>query len=346
MKAYQPNFNDPRIIKAVERALTFVEQYTKASQKKWISSRELYKHFGNTSRQPGKYLKEQLLIVADPYYNPETGVCKKYVRNDLAIQEIRTACGLVGVLPSLTADLEQQLDTGEFKYTEKSDRLYNPLQFIPKQVRGSLLANRGYRYHYDIEAAAPTLLIQKARKLNPSLDIPYLEYYTQNRSQVRQAISMDCNISPSQVKFVINAILQGGVISRWQGNKIYQELNYNSDTIIRLQNNLLVRDIKKDISLMWKSLKTEFSERMITDKNGKIRRKSLSGRDKSSLYRELETQVGKSIRKILKKNRIQSLWIHDGWCCDRFIDPIYVQTEVRRTTGYSVKLEWNIYEEL
>jgi hypothetical protein len=173
-----------------------------------------------------------------------------------------------------------------------------------------------------------------------------LEYYTQNRSQVRQAIALDCKISENQVKFVINAMLQGGVLSRWQGNQIYQELNYNDDSIIRLQHNSLVQAIKQDISLMWKSLKSEFSERHIVTRNGNTRRKALSGRDKSGLYRLLETEVGKSIRKILKKNKIKSLWIHDGWCCNRSIDPMYVQTEVRRTTGYSIKLEWNIYEEL
>lgn len=342
---YSPNFNDSRILSTTQKALNFVELYTKATQKKWLSSRELYKHFGNTSRQPGRWLKEQLLIVADKYYNPETGVCMKYYKNTQGVAQVRQLAGLSDYVPQVTDELEEQLDTGNFEYLEKSDRLYNPLQFIPKQARGTLLANKGYRYHYDIEAAAQTLLIQRAQKLNQKLSLDNLKAYTENRTEVRNAIAKDCEITPTQVKFVITAILQGGVISRWQGNKIFEQLNYNCDAVIRLNNNPTLTGIKRDISQMWKTLKSEFSVRYITDKNGRTRKKSLSGRDKSSLYRALEKEVGDVVRTNLKKNKIKALWIHDGWCCDKFVNPLDVELEVRRQTGYCVRLECNIYED-
>ena len=345
MAKYSPNFNDSRVINTTQKALNFVELYTKTTQKKWISSRELYKHFGNTSRQPGRWLKDKLLIVADRYYNPETGVCMKYYKNTKGIQQVRELAGLTDYIPQISDTLEEQLDSGNFEYTEKSDRLYNPLQFIPRPIRSTLLANKGYRYHYDIEAAAQTLLIQRAQKSNPKLSLANLKHYTENRTLVRQSIAKDCEISEQQVKFVITAILQGGVISRWQGNKIFQELNYNCDAIIRLNNNQQVAAIKQDISQMWKALKSEFSVRMITDKNGKTRKKSLSGRDKSGLYRVLEKEVGDVVRKFLKKNKVKSLWIHDGWSCNKFVNPLDVELEVRRQTGYCVRLECNIYED-
>lgn len=344
--AYQPNWNKKSTLKRVEKVLNFVELYTKTSQRKWISSQELYKHFGNTSRQPGKYLKEKLLIVADPYYNSNTGVCIKYLRNDAGVKEVKQLCGMLNFTPVLNAQLEEQLDTGNFDYKESSNRSFNGLQYIPKQIRGSLLSNKGYKYHYDIEAAAPTLLIQKAYNLNPSLDIQHLNFYTQNRSQVRQLIAQETGLSENQIKTVINGVLLGGRVSSWQGNKIFEQLNYSYPAVVSLKASVTFCQIKEDISVMWKSLKNDFPIRYQTDKNGRVTSKRLSAKDKSNMYFELESQIGNVIRKLLRKRKIRALWIHDGWCCDKMIDPIDVQDEVRRTTGYSIKLEWNIYKDL
>jgi predicted transcriptional regulator len=346
MKKYQPNFSDPRVIATTKRALNFVALYTKDASKVWISRNELYKHFGNTSRPLGQYLKQQLLIEADSYYNPLTGTCKKYMRNAEGMAAVEALAGLAPSSPTITPDLEQQITSGVFDYEEKSNRLYNPLQFIPKQVRGGILANHGYKYHYDIEAAAPTLLIQRAQQLDKTLQLVHLEHYTQNRSQVREQIAQASGVTTAQVKTVINGVLQGGALSCWQQAKIYRELNYDYRAIQALRNCQSLTDIRKDITKMWATLKQEFPQRYISDKSGRTRSQRLSAKDKSGLYRELENQVGVVIRRLLKKKKIQCLWIHDGWCCDKFIDPSDVELEVRRTTGYSLKLEWNKYEDL
>lgn len=345
MTKYQPNFSHARVIATAKRALSFVALYTRPNSRVWISRNELYKHFGNTSRPLGKYLKQLLLVEADKYYNPITGTCKKYTQNKLGVNQLQQLLGLEQSY-QLTPELEQQLETGEFEYDEKSNRLYNPLQFVTKQVRGSILANRGYRYHYDIEAAAPTLLIQRAKQLDPSLELPNLEYYTQNRSQVRDQISSATGINNQQVKTVINALLQGSKLSVWQGNQLYKELDYSYYAMNSLKENAVLGLIREDIRLMWKTLKQDFPQRYMINCNGKTISQRLSAKDKSGLYRELEDQVGKIIRKLLKKRKIQHLWIHDGWCCNGFINPDDVVDEVRRTTGYSLKLEWNKYEDM
>lgn len=342
---YAPNWSNPRVLKTAKKALSFVALYTSNSQKVWISRNELYRHFGNTSRPLGRYLKEHLLIEADSYYNAQTGTCKKYTKNALGFSQIKQLAGLTNFTPELSAEQEQQLASGDFDYSNKSNRSFNSLQYIPKAISGSLMANHGYVYYYDIEAAAPTLIMQRAKKLNPELDLSNLEYYTQNRSQLRQQIAQDCMISESQVKTVINGLLTGGVISCWQGGKIFKELNYSVNSVINLNHNPLVIGIKQDIKQLWQTLKQEFPVRYLEDKNGKSRRRRLSARDKSSLYFELESEVGDVIRRSLRKNKIKALWKHDGWCCDKFIDPIDVEREVKRLTGYSIKLDWNKYED-
>lgn len=346
MRNYQPNFSDPRVLTRVKKALTTVEQYTKSKRKSWISSKELYKHFGNTSRPLGKYLKEMLLTVADPYYNSETGICIKYTRNDEGFKQVMQLAGIDPNQYTISPELEQQLDTGDIDYNAKSDRLYNPLQYIPKQVRGSIMANKGYKYHYDIEAAAPNLLVQHAKKINPQLSVPNLDHYNQNRKQVREQIALACGISSEQVKSVINGVLQGGVVSCWQAGKVFQCLDYSYNAVTNLRHDQTYQGIQKDISKLWKTLKSEFPQRYLTDKNGITRSQRLSSKEKSKLYRELESEVGGVIRRLLKKRKIKCLWIHDGWCSDGFIDPLDVELEVKRLTGYSIKLEWNKYEDI
>jgi len=342
---YEPNFNDPRVQRTIKKSLNYVALYLKSNKTCWISRNEIYRHFGNTSRPLGRWLKDQLLIVADDYFNMNTGICKKYCRNEVNFQQLYRQLGMKDSLLTLSPELEQQLETGDFEYTEKSNRSHNTLQYVPKQVRGRVLANRGYQYHYDIEAAAPTLLIQRAHRLDPNLDLKHLEYYVNNRSQIRSVVALECNIKETQVKTLINALLQGAYITSWQGSKVFQELDYNYNSVINLKHNPTVQDIQQDIRHMWQVLKKEFPKEMITTLRGQVRAKRLSARDKSGLYRQLEAEVGEVIRRLLKKRKIKCLWIHDGWCSNGFIDPLDVEQEVRRTTGYSIKLEWNKYED-
>lgn len=342
---YAPNFQDPRIQRAARKALTFVELYTKSTDVSWISVKEIYRHFGNTTRPLGRWLKQQLLTVKDDYYNIATGQCKRYTKNSQGVQLVKELLNDPDFEPQLSQELRDQIESGDFAYEEKSHRLFNPVQFIPKRLRNSILHNKGYRYHYDIVAAAPNLLRQRALQLNPGLKTPALDQYLARRTQIRQQIAQQCQITENQAKTVVNALLQGGVISSWSTNKIFQELNYDYDAIKRLNNNEFICELKQDIREIWQSLRSEFPVRYLTDKSGKTRRRRLSGREKSELYRELESSVGVVIRRYLKKNKCKSLWIHDGWACDKAVDPNQIVQEVRRQTGFVIELDWTIYED-
>jgi hypothetical protein len=342
---YKPNFKDSRVSNTATRALNFVELYTKANQVSWITTSQLYKHFGNTHRPLGKWLFNKLLVVRDPYYNGLTGQCKKYSKNVVGVAELKQLLNCPDFKPSIDAELDQQLVSGTIVYQEKSNRLFNPLQYIPKVIRNDILANRGYRYHYDIKAAAPRLLYQRAQQLSPNLKLHHLDEFINNRSEIRQQIAKQCEITEDQAKTVINALLQGGVISSWISNKIFQDLHYNYDAIIKLKNNTTVISLKQDIKSLWVVLREELPVRYITDKNGKTRKRRVSGSDKSELYRRLEKDIGVVIQRLLKKHSLRYLWIHDGWVCDEVIDPSVIVTEVRIKTDYLIELDWTIYEE-
>jgi hypothetical protein len=283
------------------------------------------------------------MITTDNWFNAQTGQCKKYQLSVEGLNKIKALAGLEQFVPELSSDLSHQLESGEFEYTAKSDRIYNPIQQISKQTRGTLLANRGYRYNYDIEAAAPTLLLQRAQQIDHTQTFTALQHYVSNRSQVRSELAQQCEISQDKIKFVINAMLQGAVISCYQHGKIFQELDCDYNAIKKLQNNATVSALKTDIKLLWSILRRDLPEKHITLASGKTRRARLNGKDKSGYYRVIENQVGKVIQKTLRKQHIKFLWIHDGWCCDGIIDPREVETQVRRATGYTVKIDYEVF---
>jgi hypothetical protein len=333
--SYEPNWQHSRVRARTIKALAFVEQYTRSTRVDWLSIKEIYKHFGNTSRDLGRYLKEQLLEEADSYYNMTTGVCKKYRLNKQGHDRVRSCIGLEPTEPVVSDKIVEQVQSGQFLYQERSDRHYTAAQFIPKERRHTLLENHGYRYHYDIEAAAPTVLAQQAQLLKPKLKIPTLLLLISDRKSMRQQIAQESSVTEAKIKIAVNSILHGGILSRRLGNKTYMNLNYDSDAVIRLNNSPTMRLLKKDIAKMWQVLKPE-----MTPISGRI-----TPRDKASLYRSYENQIGKEIKKILARTKQRYLWIHDGWASDTCIDPIEIETRVRQLTGFKIKLDLEICEE-
>jgi len=343
---YTPNPKNKAFIKRANLAIEFVDKYVHSTPNwlytRWIDNPQ---HFGHSGNPLSRWLKQQLLICTDEYYNKDTGRCKEYVKNKDGYKQLIDM--LKGnILKHLTPIQQQQLDSGDFPYNNQTDRSFTWAQYIPRYRRNSILNNSGYQYHYDIEATAPTLLVQRAKTLNPDLAIPALEYYMNNRSEVRQRIALACFISEEQVKGVINSILQGGTISPWDQNKIFNKILSRSYSAVRLLNmNSDMINIKSDISSIWDILKADIPVRYKLNKKGLTVAVRINAKEKSSVYRALETQVGKSIRKYLKKQSLRVLWLHDGWSCDQVIDPNEIVRVVRQQTGYVIKLDWTIYEE-
>lgn len=342
--SYQPNPKNKAFIRRANLALEFVDKYVHSTpnflSSTWIENPQ---HFGSHRNELSAWLKQQLLICVDPHFNYLTGKCKKYIRNPAGYKE------LIDLLKGkivVSAEQQQQLDTGNFPYNNQSDRSFTSAQYIPRYKRNSILNNNGYRYHYDIEATAPTLLVQRARTLNPNLTIPSLEYYMNNRSEVRQRIAVACFISEEQVKAVINSILQGGTISPWDQNKIFNKILSRSYSAVRLLNtNSDISDLKRDINNLWDILRVDIPVRYKLNKQGLTVPVRVNAKEKASVYRALETQVARPIRKYLNKQSLRYLWLHDGWSCDQGVEPIEIVQVVRRQTGYVIKLDWTIYEE-
>ena len=340
----KPDFNDPRNRARALTAIQFAETFFKRNQSRAISRSLFYTNLGNTSRNPGAWLKNFLFEVADDHYNMATGQCKKYRVKPNSTQALRQQLGLEQ--ESDTApEIQEQIQSGEFEYQEKSDRYYNQVQFIPSGRRKRLLAENGYRYLYDIEAAAPTVLYQRAQQVNANFAAPALHNYILNRTQMRQQIAIEASVSVEQTKLVINAVLQGSVLSTYHASRLYHEMDYDYALIQRLKQSQTLTALRKDIKSLWQCLRGEFEREYYLDKNNVKKTKRLSSRDKSAYYRRLENEVARVIQKYLRQQRIRFLWVHDGWQSDNVIDPNELIARVRQQTGFVIQLDYTMLEE-
>jgi hypothetical protein len=340
---YQPNLNDPRNQRRLQMALDYVTTYVNPFKPVWLATRHIDKHFGQQQHALSKWLRKELLICVDESFNKDLGYCKKYIQNIDGINRHLKSIGYTPK-PAIAPEVEQQLASGDFEYEEKSNRLWNPLQQLPKRVKRPLLAQNGMNYSYDIQCCAPTLLLQYAQKCGLATPTPNMDAYLKDRSTIRKNIADDTGITVDDAKFVINALLQGGQISYHRESSISIRLNGNQHLIGKLKDNQYLLELREEIKSIWTCIKPTLPVRYLTDKNGKTRRCALNGRDKSGVYRSQEELVLKEIKRYLKKNKNKALLEHDGWTCEKIIDEVELRSYVKATTGYQIELECEIYE--
>jgi hypothetical protein len=283
----------------------------------------------NASAELHLWLKSKLLICTDPYYNFETGICKTYTKNRDGIKELSNRLNGVPIAPAL----QQQLDTGLFEYTEKSNRLWNPLQIIPKRFKRPLMVKNGYPYHYDICCAAPTLIRQYAGQLGLTKATPAIDLYIQDRTAVRQRIAQDGNIPEGVVKQVVNALFQGGKLGVNKDFTLYHLIG-DVSKIKWLQQDEFIVQLKKDIKVCWDVIKPSVTSNTLTP------------RDKSGVYMMLEKQVMSYVRRYMKKKKNLCLLEHDGWFCEKVIDLNELIPLIKSKTSFQLSVEWTIYDDI
>ena len=330
---YQPNFNYKTFQRRAHKAIEFVETYVFSTPVP-VSKTQIVKYFGQLQLPSAKWLKDQLLICTDSYFNRHTHQCKKYVRNRQGLTDLKTALGLTTV--GVTKEIEQQLATGVFEYVEKSNRLWNPLQYQPRRVKRPLLSKWGYNYNYDIVCAAPRLVLQYARKCGLTKPTPLMDRYITDTEAFRLELADQLDMTTDQIKLVINSILNGGKISHRTDTSLFIELGRSHLLIDRLQASSTITEIKKEIKLVWCSIKPHRS----------LTTARITPRDKSDVYRELELVVIKSVGSYLNKTNNRGLMEHDGWTTCDVIDISELRTYVRSMTGYDIDITWEIFDDL
>ena len=358
---YQPNFKDPRVVARARRAIGFVCGVMSTTKPQEWSSRYLDQYLGKSNNPLSRYLREKLVICVDDYYRyntSERGICKKYLLNQKGLDYLRDnlKTSNIQTYPSVLQvakeDHSAELDTGLFLYTDKSNRLWHPLQRYRKEMRTQILVDHGYHNHYDISTCAPTLIHQASQRIPELIDtrgkwqqgpmdlyLFALRKYLNEKDQVRSEVAQSIDLPLAAVKEIINALFAGAVISRNKDSDIYQILLGDISRIEWLRQDTYIQELVSDIKTCWEYLRPVMPLRTKKTSKGTERRLPVTSRQKWHLYFELERQVINSVRTYMEERNIKYFLIHDGWSCNREIDLDELNVYVRNMTGFDLQFD-------
>lgn len=338
-RKYQPNLSDPRIKSRVAKVIAWCQLTLREKEPKPINNKKLEEVFGGRGERHklSVYLRDRLLIQSG-HYKPqavckpgERGTCYSYALNktelDLLKAEFKAAnpTEAVNIAVCLPDDTLRQLAAKDFTYKVDDNRSYHPLQNMPSAEKGSFWKQYGFDHHYDIEAAAPTLLVQTALKLGwPAKRLDVITDYINDRHSFRQHIAdvAGCDLLTAKK---IAAALFGGAIFNYRG-AIYQRLlNCDKAKLEALKNDHRIRLFQLRSRALWQKL-------------GVLLKRDLkTGTDKAAFYRELENQVITVARVYLEDKNIKYFLEHDGFITDAPVDLDDLQQAIKHVEGFDLK---------
>lgn len=335
---YQPDFGRKDVRKRAQTALGWACAHLDAVKARPLSKAQITKRLGQAQNPFSSWLREQLLICNDHFYDPDTGEVKKWRLNLNGVallqrmltatnhSEIEEAINDVGI-DWARSEYHKTIESGEFEYQEKSDRNWNELQFLRNDVRKPVFDSYGYIYNYDIEAAAPTLILQYARRCGLTRPTPILTDYIENKSLRRRELANRIGVNISVAKKIINARLAGAAMG--MDNSIMRELGGNQRSYYLLKNDWWFIQLTKDIKKLWAAIRPYHA---VTGR--------FNSRQKWRIYFKLENTVMTSVKQYLRKNKTRRVFLeHDGWRTDVQVDLYKLQRAIKQQTGYSVRFD-------
>lgn len=339
MKKYNPNFNDPRIKKKVLEAVTWSSICLDAHKPKRWARIHIDRRIGKSDKNLGRFLRHHLLVTADSTYNPFTKKCKSYTLNTKGmallcekigkpIKHKRTTSRIA--LDYLKTKYHDQLTTGQFEYTDKSNRWWNDCQQIRSKTRRALFIEYNYNYNYDIKSAAPTLIYEYARKLGISkrIKLNTLKQYLEDPKLSRQQLAQRIGVEYNTAKTVIICAFSGGRMG--PTNSIAREIK-NRISYHKLTKDLWFRELQKEIAKLWRIIKIHRGINKMTSHT------------KWRIYFELERRVMWTVVDLFKKNQARMFLEHDGWRSDLFLTAQELSAHVKLKTGFRVQFDVEVY---
>jgi hypothetical protein len=231
-----------------------------------------------------------------------------------------------------------ELQTLDFNYTDKSNRLWHPIQNIKKDYKKSIFASHHLNYQYDIDSCAPTLLHQYSHKLDMDLYLFALRTYLKDKQMIRNRLAKQIDVSPKIIKIIINALFCGARIGA--GDFAISKLLDNDIAKIQwLKQDPYVTELRSDIKTMWSYIEPSMASATKTTKSGKERKVALSSKKKWQLYFELERQVLNEVQNYLRLTKNRYFLEHDGWATEHQINEHELNEYIKNKLGFDVKFK-------
>jgi len=345
---YKPNFKDPRTQRRVIQAITFCKKYLRelrpqALGTRWIHHRD---NFGNQQHALSRYLRDQLLICCDERYNKDLKITKKYLLNVNGLKFLEECVDTTNTqttysVTHLSDKFKTELNTG-IEYKDSSSRKWHWLQNQRRIEKQQVLIDSGLTHNYDIVCSCPTLLLQYSQQLGMDEYLFYINEYIKNRTLFRQQLAQEAEVDIQVIKRIINGLFQGGQISAYTRSASFQELNGDIAKIKFLQQHEFIIGLKQDIKQIWTYIKPQTQKRTKTDKNGTTRTLPISGKQKTSLYRDLERTVLDQVMMYLIETNNRYFLEHDGWTTADLVDIDSLRNYIKNNTGFDLEFDYEL----
>lgn len=331
LRRFAPNPRDSRHRESIRRGLAFADKYLSESER-MFSHRQLTKHLGNQSKPMGAWLRRMLLIRRGSYQMGKHSF--RYIRNKPGYMTlVRTFEETYGEPYRLSEDsFREELAAlpadMQFEYSEKSHRLYHPLQYLRREAKAMFWTAAGLPFDYDIEACAPTIFFQLAERAGlPWVMSDAVGDYIADKDGYRRHVADLVGVSLTDAKRLLNALFNGARISKSSHCAIYQVLDCDGDRTDALASDEMVLGLRRQIRYGW---------RWIGRCSG---RKLRTSREKWGVYFLHERQALDAVRDYLASRGIRHFAEHDGWRTDRELDVRDLEGHIERATGFKLKIQ-------
>jgi len=236
-------------------------------------------------------------------------------------------------------EYDSEFESG-FNYEDKSNRLWHPIQNISNQYRQQIMSEQGYRHNYDIAAAAPTLILREAQRINAYGDLDLWQWAIQdllaNRDYQRYRLSLLAECDVRKIKVMINALFCGARLGCNPQYALSQLFNNDRIRINRLRNDSWLGQLISEIKTCWRSIEVTMERREHAETGRKL---PLSSRQKWARYFELERRVQNSICRYLEENNNAYFLEHDGFCSRDPVNLTELDDYIYQDTGYWIHVE-------
>lgn len=373
--SYEPDWTNGHVQKRLKKVLQWAAQYTIGKHGSVVPLHLSAKGFDTpTGRVPGlndifgpkgnalgDYLRKRLLHTASRSYVPgkasRTYTVEAAAFNELSAKlktpEDKSSQAQPSSLDASSASLQvlierhaEELRSGVFKYRDSSNRLWHPLQNLPRAAKGSFWQRHGLPFDYDIQACAPTILLQLAEQAGvPPILVEPLQGYLEDREGFRAHVATLTGLSIPEAKSLINSLFNGAKLGANPRFSSFQALGYRTESMEALRADQRVKDLQRAIRVVWKQIEgarrldSRLTMEQVLAGVQRVDFRLKTAQRKWSLYFQHERQVLDAIKQFAQDRQITIFSEHDGFRASREVDLAELQRFVEARTGFRLQFE-------
>ncbi len=318
---YSPNLDNPsvviRIVESIDWIILNLHGQVSCSRIK------LNNVFGSATPL-GRWLR-QFIVCTDSKFSQNVVSMKwkadrskiNVLLSDPRLYSTDATKGLQQVVLRESEKYREEIISGDFNYTTKSDRYWHPLQRLARSHKTWLFSNSGYCYNYDIRNACYSILYGEYLKKLPDVHERLLEIEKcLHGSTYRDRYRQEYGMSDSCVKTLLIGLLAGGKLTK------FGYLGYlDSETLKRLDTDLGIILLRKDVARLWKTL--EVGDTAVL---------------KWRYYFSLERKVLDSVVNKLVETSNRHFLEHDGWRTTNPVNLVLLKSHILKHTGLNLNI--------